>query len=633
MRKDKPMAIIECKNVSKDISGKLLFSNLSFSIESGTKVGVIGPNGCGKTSLMRILAGRDEDYEGAVVREPGRKLGYVPQSAEFKEGATVLDFLQSDVSSMREELSEIEDLMARDQSGAVMERYGALREKYDAAGGDEAEGRAGRALERAGLGGSERTEALSLSGGEGNVLSLLKAMQSSPDILILDEPGNHLDLWGRAWLEAFLADLPAAVVLVSHDRWLLDRVCSGILSFEGGAVKPYAGNYSAARLERLKRDAAQGAGWQADRKRVERLEQLVKRFEDIARTRADPAWGKRLRARRTQLERERTAARQRPEGETRAIKANFTSSACKSTFALIVEAYRKAYGERTIIGESGFEVLGGAKTALIGPNGCGKTTFIRDVIEAGRTGAENSSGMIRISPSAKLGYLAQGREGFDPGSTLSGVIEDAGAKPDAARNLLRRFLFNEADLEKRVESLSGGEFNRLQIAKAVFLRADFLILDEPTNHLDIASREAIEEALIEFDGTILLVSHDRYLLEAVADRVVEIREKSFICFEGRFSEFWAEKGQSARVFGGAGRDGIEGRAKSMEFTRKNRPIGESKGDPAKKIETLEVKRAEIENAGHKAIAAKDFAAARKFASEAEKIGRLVQDLYEKWLSS
>jgi ATP-binding cassette subfamily F protein 3 len=626
------MAIIECRNLGKDISGKLLFSNLSFSIETGAKLGVIGPNGCGKTSLMRILAGEDEDYDGAVIREPGRKLGYVPQTMEFAEGATVLDFLLSDVSSSRADLSEMEDLMARDHSAAVMERYVVLREKYDAAGGDEAAARARRALERAGLGGSENTEARSLSGGEGNVLSLLKAMLSAPDVLVLDEPGNHLDIWGRAWLEGFLADLPAAVVVVSHDRWLLDRVCGGILSFEHGFVKRYAGNYSAARLERLKEDAAQGAGWQADRKRVERLELLVKKFEDIARNRIDPAWGRRLHARRSQLERERRSARQRPEVEARSIAAEFSPSACKSTYALIVEDYRKAYGTRTIIKGSGFEVLGGEKTALIGPNGCGKTTFIRDLIETGTSGGENPAGMIRISPSAKLGYLAQGREGLKPGSTLSGVIENAGAKPAEARNLLRRFLFNEEDLEKRVESLSGGEFNRLQIAKAVYLRADFLILDEPTNHLDIASREAIEEALIEFDGTILLVSHDRYLLEAVADRVVEIREQSFACFEGSFSEYWAERGRSARVSNGISRDGIEGRAKSMEKALKNHRYGESEEYLAKKIETLEEKRAEIEKAGLKAIAGKDFAAARRLSSEAEKVGRLVKDLYDKWLS-
>ncbi len=627
------MAIIECRNLGKDVSGRTLFSGFSFSIDEGAKIGVIGPNGCGKTSLLRVLAGADDDFTGTVIREPGRRIAFVPQEEAFPEGSSALDFLLEDTMRMRRNLGELEARMQTDHGPLVMERYADLRSSYDAIGGDDAEERAERSLERAGLRDAARTEARALSGGERNVLCLLKALMSSPDLLILDEPGNHLDVWGRAWLEDFLSGLPAAVLIVSHDRWLLDRTSRTILSFEAGGIARYAGNYSAARLERLKKDAAQGAGWQADRKRIERLEALVKRFEEIARNVIDPAWGKRLRARRKQLEREREQARDRPAGEGRSIEIDFARAGFKSTYALKVEGYGKRYGERVLLEPSGFDLLRGEKAAIIGPNGCGKTSFVRDVALATDDVEAAARAGIKVSPSARIGYVAQGREGFRSGLSVSGALEDEGAKPDEARKALRRFLFDRQDLDKPIETLSGGEFKRLQIAKAVFLKADFLILDEPTNHLDIPSREAVEEALAEFEGAVLVVSHDRYLLEAVAERVIEIRDRSFMPFDGRFSEFWAERGYgSARSFGPS-RTGIDGRAKALAHAAEpkdgKRP-GEAGADLARRIESLEAEKAVTERAARDAMDERDFAGARKFAGKAEKLDRLIRALYEEY---
>ncbi|MBU1079636.1 MAG: ATP-binding cassette domain-containing protein, partial [Spirochaetes bacterium] len=534
------MAILETIGLSKDFGGIPILANVSLSIEPGEKVALVGRNGCGKTTLLRIATGSDDDYSGAVKIQPGARLAYVPQKPpEFLPGETAAGFVCRDAFRRREELERLAEAMAGpdEREGRVaLARYSALREAYDADEGDMAEEAAGRLLAKAGLGHRADVEAVCLSGGEKNVLALVRAVRRLPDLLILDEPGNHLDVAGLAWLEDFIRSLPCAVLLVSHDRRMLDRVAESVLELEGGRIARFSGNYSAYRLERLKQAAGQGQDWQADRKRIERLEALVRRFAEIARSRPDPAWGARLRARRSQLERVKADAAERPDLGNRDARVSFLGEASKADLALRVEGYSKAYGEAVVVEPSGFTVYNGERVALVGPNGSGKTSLVRDIVERGSWDDTE----LRVGPSMVVGYCAQAQEVFEPGNTVEDeFLKILPTRRDAFAHL-GRFLFSYDDLDKRIGELSGGELNRLQLARASAIKANFLILDEPTNHLDIPTREAVEDALADFDGTVLVVSHDRYFIEKVTDRVVFIEDRRLAEYEGGFAEYWRD---------------------------------------------------------------------------------------------
>jgi ATP-binding cassette subfamily F protein 3 len=532
--------LITVQNLKKDYAGTTVLDGLDFQLDPGRKVGLIGRNGAGKTTLLRLLTNADDDYEGRIARAPGLKVGFAGQHFPAFDG-TALEWLTADLAPLAADLARLEDLMATAEGDAldkVLADYGTLRERWDAAGGDAASDRARTLLGTLGLSHRENTATASLSGGEQNLLAIAKALVDRPDLLILDEPGNHLDVWGQAWLEDFLRDYPAAVLVVSHNRTLLDRTVERILDLDAGKVRSWAGNYSAHRLEKLKLACAQGLNFNADQKKLERLEALVKRFREIASATSDPAWGKRLHARQTQLNKFKDSATEAPEVDRARLAVAFTGRVSGSTLALRVSGYSRAWGERVLFDRAGFEMEVGERVALVGPNGCGKTTFLTDLVDQG--GWENP--VLRIGPSLRVGYVSQKQTVFDPGLTLLEEFERL--KPtgrQAVHGLLGRFLFGWNDLDKKVGSLSGGELNRLQLARAVFLEADFLILDEPTNHLDIPSREGVEEGLADFKGTLLTVSHDRYFLDQTVNRIVEVRDRGFDSWDGTFSEFWAAR--------------------------------------------------------------------------------------------
>ena len=585
-----------------------MLDGVSFQIDDSDKLGLIGRNGSGKTTLLNILTGCVEPTSGSVVVPQSTTVGYVPQYIDADETVTALDFLLEDYNRVSGDLRRAErGLESADQADTVraLDAYQKARDAFDRMDGDRFVDETSSMLASMGLGGKEAQRVGSLSGGEQNVLSLTRALLSKPDLLLLDEPGNHLDFHGMAWLEDFLLRFRGAVLVVSHNRYLLDRVASGILELEQGKITRYVGNYSAYRAQRLRSLLSQQSDYVANQKRLARLEALVHRFEQIARANSDPAWGRRLRARRSQLERERRQAVEKPEMDTSAIGARFEAAPTRANI----------------------EVNGGETVALVGANGSGKSTLLRDIVERGEWDSEH----VRVGPSMRIGYSAQQQETLDDDQTVARQVREAAPMSNqAAFALLSALLFDREDMDKMVGDLSGGERNRLQIARLMATKPNLLILDEPTNHMDIPSQEAVEEALEEFQGTLLIVSHDRYFLDKLAERVVEIRDRKLVSHPGGFSEYWqARRPTDAGVVGRVSR---RRRRSAPDRVRRARDR-EARSDLERRIQEAEARKLELENEMADAFANRRMRLGRRAQRQLDRLTAELQDMYDRWVES
>jgi len=532
------MKSIILSNLKKILGSKEIFSGVSFRINPGEKYGLIGPNGCGKTTLLNIIFGQDRDFAGDIQGASGITIGYLRQNTCCPESFTVQEAILRDYKNIINKLRAAEGLLAdpgTKDMDEVLSLYQKARDTYDREGVDEILSRMEGLLDALGLPGKLEQRVATLSGGEKNLLALACALIKNPDFLILDEPDNHLDFAGLSWFEEFLKNYKNTVIIVSHKRYLLDRVCSIILEIEKHRVYTFKGNYSHYRMQKLKKQVSLQADYAAVSRRLVRLQKLVKRFEEIARRTADPAWGKRLRARKTQLRREKEQAVENPLTHSERIRVNLNTESSKAAVALRLNGYSRSIRETQLFKDVQLEIGCGEKVGLIGANGCGKTTLLKDIIHYG----EWNNTQIQIGPSLKVGYMAQHQEIFTSENSIEEEIRSLGPlSRDDAFMLVSKFLFSWQDMGKRIGDLSGGEINRLQLAGIIYLQPTFLILDEPTNHLDISSREVVEEAVCDFKGTVLFVSHDRYFLDKVADRIVQVVDQRLITHTGSFSEFW-----------------------------------------------------------------------------------------------
>lgn len=622
--------MITCNQVCKHYGTQDVLRNVSCEILPRRKVGLIGPNGAGKTTLIRLLAGKEEPSSGTIVRAPGLRIGVVPQYVEPVPGMTVTDYLLKGFHAAEATLREQEEALAaatEQRAESALRAYQGARDAYDAMGGEDAPRRAESLLESLGLPGAMRRSVATMSGGERNVLALARALVRRPDLLVLDEPGNHLDFAGLAWLEKFLQEWDGAVLVVSHNRYLLDRVVDNILELENQRLTAYEGNYSQYRLQRLRVLVARQADYVANQKRLAQLEALVARFAAIARGRADPAWGRRLHSRKTQLAKQREHAVERPTISTAKISLALDVEATRADIALQVNRYTRGFAGRPLFLDASFTIACGERVALVGPNGSGKTTFLRDVVEKGRW----EDRTLRVGPSLSLGYCAQHQEVFDPSRTILEEFLSAGAhtRRDAFA-AVARFLFTWDDLDKRIGDLSGGERNRLQIARIIMQKANFLILDEPTNHMDIVSREAIEESLATFPGTILVVSHDRYFLDKIATTIVQIEECCFRTYHGSFTDFWARR----EPFLARGKGKVVTRSRQVnQARREGRPAIAGKrrvADLERRIAEQEAEKRRAEAEITAAFSRGQHQEGRRLANRLASVSRILEELYEEW---
>ncbi len=517
------MADINISTVKKSFAqDRVVLDGVSFQVDRGERVGLLGGNGAGKTTLLKIITGELKPDAGSAFVQKGLKLGYVAQLNNYQPGTTCEDVLRAAFTRVFEIGAEIEKIHAGMETGDA-ERYSRLMDEYITLGGYEWETELNKVANGLGIDAGMRQRYFAdLSGGERTRVCLARLILEKTDVLILDEPTNHLDTRSMEWLEDYLLSYKGSVLVVSHDRYFLDVVVTRIVELENGKPNLYGGNYTFYLGEKEQRYQQQLMRYQREQAKVKQLTFQVQRLKAWGSVYDNPALHKKARAMEKRIE--RVQETDRPTKQSR-MDMGFNSVEFRADRVLWTEDLGKAFGGKTLFSKVNAAMRGnGERIALLGPNGCGKTTFLKILM-----GLETpDSGEACFGPSVRFAYLPQVVEFSHPERTLyDTLLYEANCEPQEARDRLGAFRFRGEDQFKTVSQLSGGERARLRMCLIMMSRANLLILDEPTNHLDLASREWIEEAVSEFEGALLFVSHDRYFIRRFADRVWEIENGNF----------------------------------------------------------------------------------------------------------
>ena len=515
--------------------GKKILDGLSFQVDQGERVGLLGPNGCGKTTLLRILTGVVHPDEGEVVIAPNRRLGLISQIPVYPAGYTVEDVLDTAFAPLREmeeEMSAISQRMAEGESdSALLSRYDKLSAAFQAGGGYETDTSKNKVCNGLSIPQDMRERPFDmLSGGEKTRVNLARLILEDTDILLLDEPTNHLDLRATEWLEEYLDKFKGTVLAVSHDRWFLDKVVQRCVEIHDGKAELYSGNYSFYVEEKERRFQEKLKQYEKEQAKIQQLEKAAEQLRIWAYSGNDKIF-KRAQSMEKRIERMRTT--DKPAKEKKLV-TRFGEKEFHGDEALVVTDLSKSFGERTLFDHINLDVTGGERIALLGDNGAGKSTFIKIIMEE----ETPDTGSIYLGPSIRIGYLPQIIHFDRPDRNLVDTMLYAqNCTTQEARDRLASFKFRGEDVFKEVSALSGGEQSRLRLCMLMDSRINLLILDEPTNHLDIDSREWIEEAVEEYGGNLLFVSHDRYFIEKFATRVWMLENGQITDFHGTYSQF------------------------------------------------------------------------------------------------
>ena len=547
------MIILSGAGVAKDFGGERLFNNVTFDIQDGQRIGLIGRNGCGKSTLLRLIIGEMQPDEGGFARTKGLKIGYMQQIAGSRSQQTALDSVLevfSEVMAVEQQLTALTESLRTDHSEQTIARHAELQEQFERLDGLTYRARARSAL--LGLGFTDEQMALplhNLSGGQLSKLALARLLLSGAELMLLDEPTNHLDMQSVEWLEAYLRAYRGAILVISHDRYFLDAVTTRTFEIEHGRLTAYDGSYTT--FQQKKAAAAE-----AERRHYENTMKEVARIEGIIAQQRQWNREKNIRtaeAKQKEIDRLKKGL-VRPENEARRLRLHFTAGAVSGDDVLLAEGLGKAYGEHTLYRNVGLRIGRGERIFLLGDNGCGKTTLLRQLLAGG--------GGIRLGAGVKVGYFDQTQRTLnDENTALEEVWRAYPQKGETElRSALAAFLFTGDDVYKKIGQMSGGERARIALLKLMLSQANLLLLDEPTNHLDLYSCQALEEALLDYGGTLLVVSHDRRLIDRLSTKIWYMENGGVTEYDGGYTYLVqhrtppAEPQKAERVMGSGGRD-------------------------------------------------------------------------------
>lgn len=630
--------ILACQNISKSFGTDEIIQHASFHIEANEKAAIVGINGSGKTTLLRIIMGEVSADEGEVVLAKDKTIGYLPQNPDVSGNHTIYDEVLSAkkaLISMEEKLRDMESRMHEYQGQELedfMESYNRLNHEFDMLGGYSYQSEIVGVLK--GLGFSEEEfgkHMQELSGGQKTRVCLGKLLVTKPDVILLDEPTNHLDINSIAWLETFLLNYKGAVVIVSHDRYFLDKVVSKVVELDRTKVSVFQGNYSDYATKRAQVREAQLKQYYNQQREIKHQEEVIAKLKSFNREKSI----KRAESREKMLD--KIERLEKPVEENTDIHLHLEPRIVSGNDVLAVEHLAKAYPGQQLFSDISFEIKRGERVALIGDNGTGKTTILKiinDMIEA-------DAGTIKLGTNVNIGYYDQEHQVLHSEKNLMEEISDAypTLTNTEIRNVLAAFLFTGDEVFKQISDLSGGEKGRVSLAKLMLSEANFLILDEPTNHLDITSKEILEQALNSYTGTVFFVSHDRYFINKTATRILNLTGETIVNYIGNYDYYMEKCRELTKVYVPEKDSEVKLETESInkldwkqqkEEQAKLRKIENERKKTEERIESLEAHISELEESFSDEEIATNSAKLQEVHEEYAKCQQELETLYEKW---
>lgn len=534
------MIILDVNKLNKSYGFGQVLNNISFTVNENERIAIVGENGCGKSTLLKIIAGLERKDSGQINIKKDCVLEYLEQGdvSDSKTG-TCIEILNSafeKLNKMKDELTTLETqlsspLLTENELDFLVRKYSNLQEKFCSLGGYEIDVQintvvTGLKIDKQIL----NREFSTLSGGERTLINFAKILLSKPDLLLLDEPTNHFDIERLEWLENYINSYKGSIIIVSHDRYFLDKVSKKIIELEDGKIKIYHGNYSSYLEQKENEEVNEFQIYKVEQKKIQEMEKAIKRLKEWGKISNNPMFFRRAKAIESNMNRLKENAMEKPK-EIKYLPIKLNESSRGSQEVVSIKNLNLSIGNKTLLTNANSQILVNEKVFILGENGCGKSTLISEILA-------NKNPNIKLGSNLNIAYLSQIINFENPKQNLlEYFINETSIEEQLSRSILFNFQFFKNDLTKRVSTLSGGEKIRLKLAVLLQQKINFLILDEPTNHIDIPTREVLEETLIKFKGTLLIVSHDRFFINKIANKIIYFKNNKLLSFYGNYDEF------------------------------------------------------------------------------------------------